>query len=142
MIKLRNIPFSGWFILMIILCYGIANPSGISLYGMWVAGVSLPISVQVLITLIIAIILLMTVKQTFRSLGLIGLVVYVLIIAALLWVLSDFGFLEAAADTAIYWVQIPLAFLLTLGMQWPKIRLAVFGERTVDDPETPDHAHE
>lgn len=140
---LRAIPFWGWFVINLVIAYGVWNPWGFSLYDMWVGASRMPTSAKLIITLIVGAFIMLLVTETYRSLGRVGLFVYLAIVAAILWLCYDLGWLSMDnLDSAQYWAQIPIAFLLTLGSQATKLYRAATGRVGVDDPDTvaPDDA--
>ncbi len=73
-------------------------------------------------------------RATFRSIGVVGIVLILALVAAALWVLSDFGILTLEDSTALTWVALGvLAFILAVGMSWSHVRRTISGQSDVDD---------
>lgn len=139
---LRAIPFWGWLLIMMLICYGVWNPTPYSVYGLWMGAAGVAISVKVLVTLITAAAIYLFITETFRTLGHIGLIIYLAIVGVILWVLKDFGWLTTEnISSAQWWIQIPVAVLLTLGSQGSKLYRAATGRVGVDDPDTHSDDH-
>ena len=76
----------------------------------------------------------MFVRATFRSLGLIGLLIGAAFFATLIWLLDDVGILHADSVSAVTWISlICLSGLLAIGMSWSHIRRRLSGQYDVDD---------
>ncbi len=84
------------------------------------------------VVLIIGWIVLM--RSTMRSLGAIGLVLASLLIGTFVWLIADYGFLDADSETSIIWISlICLATLLAIGMSWSHVRRRLSGQYDADD---------
>lgn len=74
------------------------------------------------------------IRATFRSLGLIGLILAALFFAFLIWLLIDLGVLSMDSVSALTWVVlILLAAVLCIGMSWSHIRRRMSGQVDTDD---------
>ena len=74
------------------------------------------------------------IRATFRSLGLIGLILATLFFAFLIWLLIDLGVLSMDSVSALTWViLILLAAVLCIGMSWSHIRRRMSGQVDTDD---------
>lgn len=70
---------------------------------------------------------------TRRSLETLGTVLGVALLAALVWLLIDFGWLELDSFSAIEWVVLVcLALLLAIGLSWSHIWRRLTGQLEVD----------
>lgn len=140
---LRRIPFWGWFLITLVITYGVWNPLGYSVYHMWIEASDIPFSVKLLVTLLVSAFILLFATETYRTLGKWGLMIYCAIIIVILWVFWDIGILnQDNISSAQYWAQIPIALMMTLGSQGTKIYRSMTGRIGVDDPDTqhPDDA--
>lgn len=134
---LRKINFWGWFLIILIITYSIWNPSGYSYYHMWIGSWDTPLSVKLLVTSVVASFLFVFSIETYRTLRKSGIIAYVIILLVIFWVLWDMEILGFEnINTAIYWIQIPIALILTLGSQGTKIYRSMTGRIGVDDPDT------
>ncbi len=74
------------------------------------------------------------IRATFRSLGLIGLILATLFFAFLIWLLIDLGLLSMDSVSALTWVVLVLlAAVLCIGMSWSHIRRRMSGQVDTDD---------
>ncbi len=110
------------------------NPSGWS-YGHWLFE-SLP---QLTPALAVAGLLLLGgwlffLSSTFRSLGRIGIVFGVALLATLVWLLSSWGWIDLGNFRAVSWVLLLMAaVLLAVGVSGSHWRRRISGQADVDD---------
>lgn len=75
-------------------------------------------------------------RATLRSIGLFGMLLILAVIAALLWVLYDWGLLSLDNPQTNTWLGlVALAFVLGIGLSWSIVRRALSGQADVDDVE-------
>jgi hypothetical protein len=73
-------------------------------------------------------------RATQRSLGNVGLVLAIALVATLAWLLIDTGVLKAGSASAITWiVLVCVAAVMAIGMSWSHVRRAMSGQVDVDD---------
>ena len=71
---------------------------------------------------------------SFRSLGVLGMILGAAFLGALVWLLIDFGLLSAGSAESVIWITLVcLAFLLAIGVSWSHIWRRVTGQLEVDD---------
>jgi hypothetical protein len=76
-------------------------------------------------------------RATWRSLGIIGIVLTAGFFATLTWLLVDKGLVAAGNTQAILWIALVcLAGLLSIGMSWSHIRRRLSGQFDTDDVDT------
>jgi hypothetical protein len=76
------------------------------------------------------------VSATLRSIGVFGMALIAAIIAALLWVLYDWGWLSLDNPGALTWVGIiALSVVLAVGMTWSIIWRRISGQIDVDETD-------
>ncbi|WP_375266149.1 DUF6524 family protein [Planktotalea sp.] len=69
-------------------------------------------------------------RATLRSIGAFGMALVLALVAALLWVLYDFGWLSLENQAANLWLGlIGLSLVLGVGLSWSHIRRAIRGKR-------------
>lgn len=138
---LTRVPWWGWFALVLITLYAIYNPLDASLYHMWVQSWPWWWSVKALLTLAILALLGVIIDATWRSIGVIGIVVVVTLLGLLLWVVADLGYSLALAHSAGWLTQLLAAIVLTVGLRWARVWRIVTGRTQVDeDGSHPDAA--
>ncbi|MEN8893544.1 MAG: DUF6524 family protein [Planktotalea arctica] len=73
-------------------------------------------------------------RATLRSIGPFGMALVLALIAALLWVLYDFGWLSLENQAVNLWLGlIALSLVLGVGLSWSHIRRAISGQADMDD---------
>ena len=84
--------------------------------------------------LILAVIAMVYLVATMRSIGILGALVIVAIFAAGLWVLSDWGVLGLENSALNIWLTIfALSLILGVGMSWSILRQRMSGQQTTDE---------
>ena len=110
------------------------NPTGYSFFH-WVAGMNddnLP--VKVLAGVVLAILYVIFLRATFRSIGPIGMALAAALFGAILWVAIDLGLLSLSEPSAFAWVVLViLATVLAIGISWSHVRRRVSGQADMDD---------
>ena len=93
---------------------------------------SLPIAVLVGLVLLVAYVLFFT--AVLRGIGTLGVVLILAVIAALVWVLADLGWLDLNNPTSNTWIAlVALSVVLALGMYWGILWRRISGQLEVDD---------
>ena len=73
-------------------------------------------------------------RATLRSIGLFGMCLVLALVAALLWVASDYGWLSFDNPTRNIWLAIvALSVVLGIGLSWSHVRRALSGQADMDD---------
>ncbi|HAY44934.1 MAG TPA: hypothetical protein DCY55_01465 [Gammaproteobacteria bacterium] len=113
------------------------NPTDFSLYR-WVSDVLPDFSAITPLLAISSLLLLigwvMYLRATLRSLGLIGTLLAVALVAALVWWAFDMGWLDRGNQQVLAWVGIVfVSLILGAGMSWSHIRRRLSGQLDVDD---------
>ncbi len=84
--------------------------------------------------LILAVIVMVYLVSTMRSIGILGSIVIVAIFAAGLWVLYDWGLLGLGNSALNIWLGIvALSLILGVGMSWSILRQRLSGQQTTDE---------
>ena len=74
------------------------------------------------------------IRATLRSLGGLGLILLIALIAAMIWLFVDLGWLSLGSVNALVWVvDIVVALVLSIGISWSHIRRKLSGQVDVDD---------
>ena len=110
------------------------NPTEMS-YVRWATknwNEQLPLAVFIGLVLLIAYVLFLT--AVLRGIGTVGVFLIVAVLAALVWVLYDFGWLSLENPTANTWIAlIMLSIVLAVGMYWGILWRRMSGQLEVDD---------
>ncbi|MEP5153377.1 DUF6524 family protein [Planktotalea sp.] len=73
-------------------------------------------------------------RATLRSIGAFGMFLVLAVVAALLWVLYDYGWLSLENQNLNQWLAIvALSFVLGVGLSWSHIRRSISGQTDMDD---------
>lgn len=102
-------------------------------YSNW--GEQLPLAVLIGLVLLVAYVLFFT--AVLRGIGSKGVILILAVIAALVWVLYDFGWLSLENPTANTWIALfALSIVLAVGMYWGIMWRRLSGQLEVDEDET------
>ena len=94
------------------------------------------LSVAVLMGLLLMIGYIIYLRATLRSIGGFGMSLIMSVVAALLWVLYDFGLLDLTNTNRNVWLGIfALSVVLGIGLSWSHVRRQLAGQADVDDVE-------
>lgn len=92
----------------------------------------MPLALLFGLILLVAFVLFLT--AVFRGIGALGVVLVAAVLAALLWVLYDFGWLSLDNPTANTWVAlVMISIVLAVGMYWGILWRRMSGQLEVDD---------
>ena len=92
----------------------------------------LPLAVFIGLVLLVAYVLFLT--AVFRGIGTVGVFLIGAVLAALLWVLYDFGWLSLENPSTNTWLAlVMLSIVLALGMYWGILWRRISGQLEVDD---------
>jgi hypothetical protein len=84
--------------------------------------------------LILAVIAMVYLVSTMRSIGILGALVIAAIFGAGLWVLTDWGLLGLSNAALNVWLTIlALSLILGIGMSWSILRQRLSGQQTTDE---------
>ena len=112
------------------------NPSGESAYH-WISEAVANSQFGPLHLILLAVLLIgWTVYwiATWRALGLLGVVLVGILLAGIVWLLIDIGWLKAESASAVTWiVLVALAAALAIGVSWSHIWRRVTGQINVED---------
>jgi len=73
------------------------------------------------------------IRAAFVSLGRIGLVLSALVLGTLVWVLTDYGFVDPDRPALLSWISlISIGVILGIGLSWSLLRARVTGQVEVD----------
>ena len=73
-------------------------------------------------------------RATQRSLGNLGLILAIALVATLVWLLLDYGLVKADSASAVTWiVLVCVAAVMAIGMSWSHVRRVMSGQVDVDD---------
>jgi hypothetical protein len=124
----------GRFLASLVLVLATYNPTGLSFVS-WIAG-SLPHiqPMQAVVGVALLAVWIFFAHATWRSLGTLGVALGLAFFAAVIWLISSWGWLNSPSHAALTWmVLIFIACILTLGLSWALIRVRVSGQAVVEE---------
>jgi Family of unknown function (DUF6524) len=132
--RLTMAGLAGRFLASLALVLATYNPSGFSFLG-WVAANFPHVQpLQAVLGLILLAVWIFFVHATWRSLGTLGVSLGLAFFAALIWLISSWGWLNSASHSAMIWIAlIFIACMLTLGLSWALIRVRVSGQAVMEE---------
>jgi hypothetical protein len=84
--------------------------------------------------LVLAVVYIVYLRATLRSIGPIGMALVAAVFGALIWVLIDWGWLQTGNSVTNQWLGIVLASLvLGIGLSWSILRRRISGQVDIDD---------
>ncbi len=73
-------------------------------------------------------------RATFRSIGGFGMIMVIAVVAALFWVLYDYGLLTVRDESEMVWLGLlVLSLVLGIGLSWSHVRRRLSGQSDMDD---------
>ncbi|HXP65991.1 MAG TPA: DUF6524 family protein [Steroidobacteraceae bacterium] len=124
----------GRFLASLVLVLATYNPTGMSFVG-WIAGNFPHIQpIQAVVGVVLLALWIFFAHATWRSLGTLGVALGLAFFAAVIWLISSWGWLNSPSHAALTWiVLIFIACILTLGLCWALIRVRVSGQAVVEE---------
>ncbi|UYV38830.1 DUF6524 family protein [Rhodobacteraceae bacterium D3-12] len=91
-------------------------------------------SLTVLFALLLLVGYIIYLRATLRSIGAFGMGLVLAVVAALLWVLYDLGWLNLEDATQNTWIGlVSLSLVLGVGLSWSHVRRKLSGQADMDD---------
>ena len=91
-------------------------------------------SLTVLFGLLLLVGYIIYLRATLRSIGAFGMGLVLALVAAVLWVLYDWGWLDLENSTQNTWIGlIALSVVLGIGLSWSHVRRKLSGQADMDD---------
>jgi hypothetical protein len=124
----------GRFLASLLLVLATYNPTGYSFVN-WIAGNFPHVQpVQAVVGLALLALWIFFAHATWRSLGTLGVSLGLAFFAAVIWLVSSWGWLSTSSHSAMTWVALfVIACMLTLGLCWALIRVRVSGQAVVEE---------
>lgn len=89
---------------------------------------------KILSVLTMTVIYLIFIRATFRSIGLIGIILALAVSSTLVWLFIDQGWMSVDNYTAITWILlVVIGTILGIGISWSHIRKKLTGQFDTDD---------
>ena len=134
---METLSLGGFFLRLLlaaVLVLATFNPTGHS-YAHWVAdSFAKPTPQLAVVGLALLIGWIVLLRATMRAIGIGGAVLAVAFIAALVWLVASWGWLNPRNTTAMTWVSLAaLTVVLGVGMSWSHLRRRLTGQADVDE---------
>jgi len=122
------------FLASLVLVLATYNPAGMSFVS-WIAGNFPHIQpIQAVVGVVLLAVWIFFAHATWRSLGTLGVALGLAFFAAVIWLISSWGWLNSSSHSAMIWIAlIFIACILTLGLCWALIRVRVSGQAVVEE---------
>ena len=134
---MRNLTLGGVigrFIASLVLVLATFNPTGYS-FVHWIGG-NFPhlAPLQLVIGIALTGLWLFFLHATWRSLGTLGVALGLAFLAAMVWLLTSWGWFSLSNHTAVVWVILSMiTCLLTVGLCWALMQARISGQAVVDE---------
>ena len=132
--RFKSSSFLIRWVIALVLVFATFNPTSYSYFHWVVNGGNEMMALKALAGIVLAILFVIYLRATFRSIGPIGVVLAAALLGAMIWVTIDFGWLNLKNPTAVTWVILfTIATILGIGISWSHIRRRVTGQADIDD---------
>ena len=109
------------------------NPSGHSFYHWAMADVANITAVKAFAGALLLVGWVVCIRTAFVSLGALGLLLSAVVLGTLVWMLTDYGILDADRPSLLSWITlVAIAIILGIGLSWSLLRARVTGQVEVD----------
>ena len=109
------------------------NPTGNSFYHWALRDLAHITAVKAFAGALLLVGWIICIRAAFVSLGRLGVVLSALVLGTLVWVLTDYGFLNPDRPSLLAWVAlIAIGIILGIGLSWSLVRARVTGQVEVD----------
>ena len=109
------------------------NPSGHSFYHWAVADFANITPVKAFAGAVLLVGWVVCIRTAFVSLGALGLLLSSVVVGTLVWMLTDYGILDADRPSLLPWITlVAIGIILGIGLSWSLLRARVTGQVEVD----------
>ena len=135
----KGLTWTGFILRLLaafVLVFTTYNPSGTSYYHWLSQNIASPTPMMALVGIVLLIGWTIYLRATARSLGAFGLLLAAAFFGTLLWMVIDWGLVDADSVKAItYIILVILCGILAIGISWSHIRRRMTGQVDVDEVE-------
>jgi O-antigen/teichoic acid export membrane protein len=137
---MERLTFTGFLLRLVaafVLVFATFNPTGKS-YAHWVRdGWENPTPLMALAGLVLLTGWVVFGRSTQRAIGVLGTLLAAAFVAAVVWLVASWGWLDPANSTAITWIVLAaLAVILAVGLSWSHLRRRLTGQADVDEVDS------
>ena len=134
---MESLSVAGFFLrlaMTVVLVFATYNPSGHS-YAHWVVRqVTSPTPLLALAGLVLLIGWIVFLRATLRAIGIGGLLLTGAVMATVVWLVVDWGWLDPHNTTAMAWVMlVALSIMLAIGVSWSHLQRRLTGQADVEE---------
>jgi hypothetical protein len=109
------------------------NPSGQSFYHWAMADFANITAVKAFAGALLLVGWVVCIRTAFVSLGALGLLLSSVVVGTLVWMLTDYGILDAERPSLLPWITlVAIGIILGIGLSWSLLRARVTGQVEVD----------
>ena len=120
-------------ILLVLITY---NPTHYSLFHWLYPFENQQLPLKILTILVILVIYIIFLRATFRSIGLLGIILAFAVSSTLVWLFIDQGWMRVDNYKAFTWILLlVIGTILGIGVSWSHIRKKLTGQFDTDDVE-------
>jgi hypothetical protein len=114
------------------------NPTDMSYFHWLSRDISHPGPLLVVAGLALLIAWIFMLRSMLRSIGIIGALLAMAFLAAVVWLVVSWGWLDPGNATAMTWIVLAsLSIVLALGLSWSILRRRITGQASVDEVGSP-----
>jgi phosphotransferase system glucose/maltose/N-acetylglucosamine-specific IIC component len=134
---MESLSIAGFFLrlgMTVVLVFASYNPSGHS-YAHWVSRqITHPTPLLALAGLVLLIGWIVFLRATLRAIGIGGLLLTGAVMATVVWLVVDWGWLDPHNTTAMAWVMlVALSIVLAIGVSWSHLQRRLTGQADVEE---------
>lgn len=132
--RLTGSGLLGRFLASLLLVLATYNPTGLSFVS-WI-GANFPHiqPLQAVVGLVLLAVWIFFAHATWRSLGTLGVSLGLAFFAAVIWLISSWGWINTSSHAALIWIALFfIACMLTVGLCWGLIRVRVSGQAVMEE---------
>jgi small-conductance mechanosensitive channel len=120
-------------ILIVLITY---NPTHYSLFHWLIPFENVQLPLKILASLVMLVIYIIFIRATFRSIGVLGIILATAVSSTIVWLFIDQGWMSLENKTAITWIAlVVVGTILGIGISWSHIRRKLTGQLDTDDLE-------
>lgn len=134
--KFNALSFLIRWVIALVLVFVTFNPTPYSYFRWIVQWDASYLPFKLLAGVVLAIVYVIYIRATWRSIGRIGVALATVFFAAIIWALVDFGLLDLFQPTIMTYVLLFIfATILAIGISWSHIRRRISGQADIDQVE-------
>lgn len=121
-------------LLALILVFGSFNPTGYSFYHWVTQGPPDQMAFMALVGIILVIAFTIFLRATWRSIGIIGVVLCLALLGCVVWIFVQQQWLDLNNNQVMAWIALSvISVILAVGMSWSHVRRRLSGQYDMDD---------